>query len=84
MTSSAYSSGVFLALVLSVLMATVSVCLSSQSQADPVDQPDLSVHNILPSYRTEGIFVTFGFILIYVIHAVFSIRGAVGLFILAA
>ena len=57
MTSSA-SSVVSLALMLSVLMATVSVCLSSQSQADPVDQPDLSVHNILPSYRTEGIFVT--------------------------
>ena len=34
--------------------STSAVSLSGISQTNTLDNPDLSVHNILPSYRTEG------------------------------
>ena len=55
MALSLYSAVIFVfVMLLAMLMSASSLSLSSRSQTNAVDHPDLSVHNILPSYRTEG------------------------------
>jgi len=55
MTPTLSSPVILLMLMSATVLRTVAVSLSSRSSAaSPVDHPDLSVHNILPSYRTEG------------------------------
>ena len=41
-------------LLMAMLLAASSLSLSNFSHTNALDHPDLSVHNILPSYRTEG------------------------------
>lgn len=54
MALSLYSAVIFVfVMLLAMLMSASSVSLSSRSQTNAVDHPDFSVHNILPSYRTE-------------------------------
>lgn len=54
MTSSLSSSVIFVTLMSATIVSTAALSLSSRSSTSPVDRLDLSVHNILPSYRTEA------------------------------
>ena len=58
MPPSIYSEVMVVMLLMAMLLAASSLSLSNFSHTNALDHPDLSVHNILPSYRTEGIAVT--------------------------
>ena len=51
------SAVVFATLMLAMIMSASSTSVSSRAKpTNTLENPDLSVHNILPSYRTEGMY----------------------------
>jgi len=56
MSLSLCSAVMFVMLMLAMMLSASSTSLSSRTSppTNTLENPDLSVHNILPSYRTEG------------------------------